>query len=369
MVISRRRLILAAGAAAAVPGVSWARAAESGGPAAALYRRAFVLDCNALASVGGMFDGDKAAGDLQALHGAGISAVKCTLGGFNGNFEETVADIAAAEALVERHPDIFIKLGAFADLDRAKREGKMALIYSFEGVAMLEDRLDRIGLFRGLGVRAMQLSYNHESPFGHGCLEDEGGLTELGRQAVAKMNERGVALDVSHSNARTTAEAIAASVRPPLVTHAGCRAVNPHPRNKEDRDMRALADKGGVMGIFMLPYLTDDTRQPMLDDYMRHMTHALDICGEDHVGIGSDVPFLTVTDADLEEMREDAAKRRAAGVSAPGENRPPYIPDLNTPRKLEKVADALLRRGYGSRIAEKVLGLNFRRAFKEIWLA
>ncbi len=368
--ISRRRLILAAGAAAAMPGGSWGRAAETGGTAAAaLYRRAFVLDCNALASVGGMFDGEKAAGDLQALHGAGISAVKCTLGGFNGNFEETVADIAAAESLIERHPDIFIKVSAFEDLDRAKREGRMALIYSFEGVAMLEDRLERIGLFRDLGVRAMQLSYNHESPFGHGCLEDEGGLTDLGRQAVAKMNERGVALDVSHSNSRTTAQAIAASVRPPLMTHAGCRAVNPHPRNKEDRDMRALADKGGVMGIFMLPYLTEDTRQPMLDDYMRHMAHALDICGEDHVGVGSDVPFLTVTDADLEEMREDAAKRRAAGVSAPGENRPPYIPDLNTPRKLEKVADALLRQGYGGRVAEKVLGLNFRRAFKEIWSA
>jgi membrane dipeptidase len=252
-VISRRRLILAAGAAAALPGGSWGRAAESGAPAAApaaaaLYRRAFVLDCNALASVGGMFDGEKAAGDLEALRDAGISAVKCTLGGYNGNFEETVADIAAAEALIERHPDIFIKVSAFEDLDRAKRERRMALIYSFEGVAMLEDRLDRIGLFRQLGVRAMQLSYNHESPFGHGCLDgDDGGLTELGHQAVAKMNERGIAVDVSHSNTRTTAQAIAASVRPPLMTHAGCRAVNPHPRNKEDRDMRALVEK--VLGL------------------------------------------------------------------------------------------------------------------------
>jgi membrane dipeptidase len=102
---------------------------------------------------------------------------------------------------------------------------------------------------------------------------------------------------------------------------------------------------------------------------MQHMSRALKVCGEDHVGIGTDVPFFTVEDADLKEMLKNEEQRKAAGVAAPGENRPPYIPDLNSPRKLEKVAAALLKRGYGSRVTEKVLGLNFRRAFKEIWTA
>ena len=371
---TRRDFILLSGAAALAaaldPKVRAASNQAGGRAAEALYRQALILDCNTLASIGqDIGDNEEGNVDLKTLHDSGISAIKCTLGGYNADFEHTVADIAAAQALIERRPDILIKVTRVEDLDRAKREGKTAIIFSFEGAAMLEGKLDRIDLFRRLDVRVMQLSYNHKSPFGYGCLDDDdSGLTDLGRQAIARMNALGIALDLSHANTRTTADGIAASTRPPLITHAGCRAVYRHPRNKEDRDMKALADKGGVMGIYMLPYLTEDTRQPMLEDYMRHMEHALNVCGEDHVGIGTDVPFFKVTDEDLKAMNDDLEQRRAAGVSAPGENRPTYIPDLNTPRKLEKVADALLRRGYSASVAEKVLGLNFRRAFKEIWI-
>jgi membrane dipeptidase len=97
------------------------------------------------------------------------------------------------------------------------------------------------------------------------------------------------------------------------------------------------------------------------------MDHALDRMGEDHVGIGTDVPFQKVEAADLEEMKKDVERRKAAGISAPGEDRPVYIPELNTPRKLELVAAALLKRGRPSRVVEKVLGANFRRVFGEIW--
>ncbi len=338
---------------------------KSGGDA--LYRRAFVLDCNTLASIGG-FSESEMPEIKQILRDSGVSAVKSTLGGGSADFESTVADIAAAQGLMERHPELFIKVIGIDDLDRARREHKLAVIFSFEAASMLEDKLDRIELFRGLGVRVMQLSYNHKSPFGYGCLDgDTEGVTDLGRQAIAKMNTLGVALDLSHANTRTTADGIALSTKPPLITHAGCRSVYAHPRNKEDREMKALADKGGVMGIYMLPFLTEDTRQPMLQDYMQHLLHALQVCGEDHVGIGTDVPFFTVSASDLEDMKKDEAERQAKGIAAPGENRPPYIPDLNTPRKLEKVADALLAQGYGSHAVDKVLGLNFRRALKEIW--
>lgn len=332
---------------------------------AELYRNAFVLDCNTLASIGSEFD---EAAKFQALRDSGITALKSTLGGANGTFEETVADIAAAQALVERHPDAFIKVRRHADLGRAKPEHTVAVIFSFEAASMLGDKLERIDLFRNLDVLIMQLSYNHDTPLGHGCLDGEtGGVTDLGRQAIARMNALGVALDLSHSNSRTTAEGIALSRKPPLITHAGCRAVFMHPRNKRDEEMKALADKGGVMGIYMLPFLTPDNRQPTLADYMRHMVHALKVCGEDHVGIGTDTAFFTVTDAELKAMKKDEEDRRRQGVGAPGENRPPYIPDINTPRKLERVADALLQHGYSASVADKVLGLNFSRALKEIW--
>ena len=331
-----------------------------------LYRDAFVLDCNALESIGCQFED---AARFEALADSGVIALKTTLGGANGTFQEAVADIAAAQALIEDHPESFIKVRRHADLERARAENKLAVIFSFEAASMLEARIERIALFRKLDVLIMQLSYNHDTPLGHGCLDGEtGGLTDLGREAVARMNERGVALDLSHSNTRTTAEAIASSYKPPLITHAGCRAVFMHPRNKRDEEMKALADKGGVMGIYMLPFLTPENRQPMLADYMQHMTHALKVCGEDHVGIGSDTAFFTVGNAELKAMADEAEIRRRQGVGSPGENRPPYIPDLNTPRKLERVADTLLKHGYSARVAEKVLGLNFSRALKEAWI-
>lgn len=336
--------------------------------AAELYRRVFTLDCNALAGIGFPISKDDPAGVTKLIHESGVNVVKATLGGADGGFAETVAAIAKAELLIEKQPDVFLKVNSVADFDRAHNEHKVGIIFSFEAAKMLEDKVERIEMFRGFGVRVMQLSYNRKSGFGCGCLDGEtDGVTELGRQAVAKMNEIGVALDLSHANTKTTADGIALSKKPPLITHAGCRAVHMHPRNKEDREMRALAGKGGVMGIYMLPYLTESPRQPMLDDYMQHMDHALKIMGEDHVGIGSDVPFLEVSKDDLEEMKKEEEERKKAGVAAPGEDRPPYIPDLNGERKLERIADALLKRGYKSSAVEKVLGANFKRVFAEIW--
>jgi len=101
----------------------------------------------------------------------------------------------------------------------------------------------------------------------------------------------------------------------------------------------------------------------------QHLEHALKICGEDHVGVGTDVPFFQVDESDLEEMKKSAEKRKADGIAAPGEDRPVYIPDMNTPRKMELVADALLQRGHKSGVVEKILGNNFKRVFGEIWTA
>jgi membrane dipeptidase len=332
-----------------------------------IYRDCFVLDGNALASIGGVLRADQA--DVtNVVRESGVTALKSTLGDAAGDFAAAVADIAAAEQLMEKRSDLFLKVRTHDDFDRARNEQKLGVIYSFESANMLEDKIERIELFRQLGVRVMQLTYNRRTPFGVGCLDGEtDGLAELGRKAIAKMNELGVAVDLSHSNTRTTAEGIAASTKPPLITHAGCRAVYMHPRNKEDRELKALADKGGVIGIYMLPYITASPKQPMLDDYMQHLEHALNICGEDHVGVGSDVPFFRVDDSDLEEMKKATEKRKTDGIAAPGEDRPTYIPDLNTPRKMELIADSLLKRGHNSAVVEKILGNNFKRVFGEIW--
>ena len=353
------------------PLLGWAAAEPKvSAEAAKLYGDSFILDCNALASIGWLPTREKQNEITKAIRESGVNAVKATLGGATGDFAMTVQDISMTDQLMEKRADMFLQIRTAADFDRARAEKKLGVIYSFESAAMLEDKVDRIEVFRGLGVRVMQLTYNRKTPFGVGCLDgDTDGLTDLGRQAIAKMNELGVALDLSHSNTKTTADGIAASTKPPLITHAGCRAVFQHPRNKQDRELKALADKGGVVGIYMLPYLTASPKQPMRDDYLQHLEHALKVCGDDHVGIGSDVPFFEVDDSDLADMKKATEKRKADGIAAPGEDRPTYIPDLNTPRKMELIADALLKRGLKAGAVEKILGGNFRRVFGEIWTA
>ena len=372
--MNRRTFTKTIGATAALAAINprsiWSAEESVSKEAAELYRKTFVLDCNALAGIGWPISDDDPLGVTKLILGSGVNVVKATLGGAQGKFEETVAAIAKADLLIEKAPNEFIKIDKVADFDRAKREGKLGLIYSFESPNMLEDKIERIDIFRGLGVRVMQLTYNRRTPLGCGCLDGEtDGLTDLGRKAIAKMNELGVALDLSHSNTKTTVDGIAASQKPPIISHAGCRAVFMHPRNKEDREMKALAEKGGVMGIYMLPYLTASPKQPMLADYLQHLDHAVKVMGEDHIGIGSDVPFLPIDQKARDEMKKDIEKRAAAGIAAPGEDRPLYIPDLNTERKMELITDALLKRGYKSSAVEKILGANFKRAFGEIWSA
>ena len=371
--ITRREFTKSLGGAVAIaalnPIFSWAvDEPQVSAEAAKLYRESFILDCNALASIGRLRSQNQQSEIAAGIRESGLIAVKATLGGATGDFAMAVADIASADQLIEKKPDLFLNVRTSADFVRARNEKKLGVIYSFESASMLEDKIERVETFRGLGVRVMQLSYNRRTPLGVGCLDGEtDGLTDLGRQAIAKMNELGVALDLSHSNTQTTADGIATSTKPPLITHAGCRAVYQHPRNKEDRELKALADKGGVIGIYMLPYLTASPKQPMLDDYLQHLEHALKVCGEDHVGVGSDVPFFRVDDAELAEMKQAAEKRKADGIAAPGEDRPTYIPDLNMPREMELVADALLKRGHKTAAIEKILGANFRRVFGEIW--
>jgi membrane dipeptidase len=358
-------LAMASGSAFSARGKS----SSSGSAARDLYRRAIVLDCNLAPDLDGHLPLSRAS--LDTIRGSGVTVMKSTIGGYKDSMDSTVEEIAFYQQLIEVHPDVFMQVRRPSDFATAKRENKLGIIFSFEGVGMLEGKIDRIELFRHLGVRVMQLSYNNTSEFGSGVMvaADSAGLTELGRSAVAKMNELGVAIDLSHANPATTRDAMAASTRPVLMTHGGCSAVHAHPRNKTDQQLRALAEKGGVIGIYDLPYLTASPRQPEVKDYVDHMAHALTVCGEDHVGIGSDQsvqPFDTSPEG-LEGFRKIEEQRHAAGVAAPEEDRPLYVVGLNVPNRCEIIAGSLLQRGYPARVTEKILGSNFVRAFSEIW--
>jgi membrane dipeptidase len=356
-------------ALAAAPALAHAASTDATvSPAAhSLYSRALILDCNSSPPYGEL---PLSQADLDLVRNSGINVIKLSLGGINADFAHTVAEIGEVLQLIEVHPAYFTQVRVAADMARAKRENKLGIIFSFESAEMLGGQLSSLTVFRDLGVRVMQLSYNRKSPFAAGVMEpDAGGLTPLGRDAVREMNRLGIAVDLSHANSATTSDALSQSDKPPVMTHAGCAALHAHPRLKSDEQLRALAARGGVVGIFDLPYLAASPHQPTVDDYMAHLEHALRTAGEDHVGIGSDTaiaPFDT-SPKGMAGFAKQLEERRKAGLSAPEEDRPTYVVGLNVPRRIEIIADQLLKRGYSSAVTEKVVGGNFERVFREIW--
>ena len=184
--------------------------------AAELYNRSLILDCNS----GPPFEDGKLPlpqNDLDMVRDSGVNVVKISLAGINGDFAQAVKEIAYVAQMIEVHPAYFTQVRVPADLERAKREAKMGIVLSFESVEMLEAKLERLDLFRNLGVRVMQLSYNRKSPFAAGVMEPMGGgLTSLGKEAVKKMNVLGITIDLSHAF-RTDVERLNANV-----------AANPH---------------------------------------------------------------------------------------------------------------------------------------------
>lgn len=334
------------------------------------YDDALVVDF--LASPGYFnYPADPPLDDAMAANAAasGITGVNVTVSA--GDFETTVARIARWEAEIERWPETLLRVRSLDQLQEAKRTARLGLIYGFQDTVPVDRDLDRIQLFADLGVKVMQLTYNVRNWVGDGCLEPaNGGLSNYGRQFVARMNELGVLVDLSHCGQQTTADGIRASSQPVAISHSGCSAVAPHPRSKRDEELRAMADGGGVVGIYLMPFLSPGT-VPTAEDVLAHIEHAIQVCGEDHVGIGSDLSITPIdgSEAYWSAHRDFVAGRIARGIAAPAEDPAVLftVPDLNTPRRMELIADAMAARGHASARIEKVLGGNWVRLFGEVW--
>jgi membrane dipeptidase len=339
------------------------------------YEQAFVVDALAGPMQFNIPQGALPLGDeaLDHISSSGITAVNLTVNaraGVNGSaFDNTRARIATWARELVANPATLVGVRSVADLRDAKASQKLGLILGFQDAVPIEDDLGRIEEFYELGVRIVQLTYNVVNKIGSGCLAaDDGGLSELGVEVVDCLDERRVLIDLSHCGPRTTLDGIRASRRPVSLTHSGCRAVFDHPRSKDDATLRLLAENGGVVGIYLMPFL-NPSGPPSAAHVLAHIEHALDVCGEDHVGIGSDQGIVPLdVGGDFTARFEEVSRQRtAAGIAAPREDTIPYVPDLNHPRRLETIADHMSARGHPSRVIEKVLGANFMRLFEEVW--
>lgn len=217
----------------------------------------------------------------------------------------------------------------------------------------------------------MQITYNRRTLAGDGCLEpNNGGLSVFGRELVAALNEKGILIDLSHAGPRTISDAAKASRAPIAISHTACAALVDRPRNVPDAEMRAVADRGGVIGIYLMPFLRAKG-QPTADDLFRHIEHAVNVCGEDHVGIGSDqtISPTALTDEFKKSHRDFVRDRVRRGIATPGESEAVFnlVPEYNCRGRLRVLAADLERRGLTSRRIDKIMGGNFARLFRDSW--
>lgn len=242
------------------------------------------------------------------------------------------------------------------------------MVFLFQDTHPIGTDLSRVGMFHDLGVRVMQLTHNTRNLVGDGYVDRvNGGLSRFGHDVVRELNEKRVLIDLSHCSEQTTLDAIRHSSRPCAFTHAGCRAVLPTERNKTDAQIRALADKGGVIGIFNMSCWLTESDQASVDAVVAHIEHAVRLAGIDHVGFGSDGPMGGVQRLS-EELTGHIQFYLSNEVRGVYPRRPSHVrvPELNMPRRLVILAQALDRRGFGEAGIEKIIGGNFFRLLGDV---
>ena len=297
------------------------------------------------------------------------------------SFDRAIKYVDAIHAFTDRHPDRLLFATTAAAVRRAKQQGRVAILIGVEGGHAIEGSLDRLRVLYARGARYMTLTWNNGnawagSSIGAGSTRT-GGLTDFGRQVVREMNRLGMLVDVSHTSDSTFFDAIAASSAPVIASHSSARAINEHPRNLGDAQLRAIAANGGVVNVnFYSRFLDPAYRQrveaveriiaeerraaratPAVDTaaararisahhdslmaaipptpfgvLIDHMVHVAKVAGVDHVGLGSDFDGVTALPAGMEDVMQ-----------------------------LPHVAQALLERGYSDSDVQKMLGGNMLR--------
>lgn len=278
-------------------------------------------------------------------------------------FQASLDDVLAYDRHIAAHGDRLLKALAVADIARAIESRRLAIFYQLQNSTPIQKDVERVTLLHTLGVRSIQLTYNYQNYVGAGCRERrDGGLTVFGIELLERMNAVGMLIDTSHAGMRTMADAIATSAAPITVSHTCCASVHAHVRNTTDENLRALAEKGGVVGICQIRTFVTDQRGDNLHRYFDHIDHAVRVAGIDAVCIGSDRDHRVIPDSQ-EEIDILIAEE---GAQFNPSEWPLYLTGMNGPRRMEVVWDGLVKRGYSSGDVEKILSRNLHRLYAEV---
>ncbi|HKW56816.1 MAG TPA: membrane dipeptidase [Candidatus Acidoferrum sp.] len=279
-------------------------------------------------------------------------------------YVETLQFLSGYNNLIARHDAWFQRVETSARLDAVKSSGKVGILLGVQNSEHFR-KLDDVDYFYGLGQRVSQLTYNSRNLLGNGSTERrDDGLSDFGLAVVERMNKLGMAVDVSHCGDRTTLDAFDVSKKPVLVTHSNCRALNPnHPRCKTDEAIKAMAAKGGVMGITEVRMFVSPKEPTTVDSMLDHYDYVAKLVGVEHLGVGSDIDLLGYDAMPPEENKQ----LRASYKGSYGFRDKIDLDGYHFAKRPFDLAEGLLRRNYSGANIQAILGGNFQRALEQIW--
>ncbi len=297
---------------------------------------------------------------LPRFKKAGFGLVSLTLGG-DKTFgpEAALTNISKAIAVCAKNPDLYVLVQTIDDVDRAQKEGKLAITMNFQGTNVLANDPGLVEVFYRLGVRHMLMAYNQKNLVGDGCAErTDAGLSRFGLALIKEMNRVGMLVDGTHTGYRTSMEAMEASTSPSIFSHCCAYSVFPHYRNIKDDQIRKCAETGGVIGVNGLGEFIDDMAATS-ESMFRHLDHIVNLVGAKHAGIGLDyvkdvAGFWKYVDENPEAWpdNEGKANRHTKFVQ---------------PEQIEDLAELMCRKNYSEESIRGVLGGNFYRVCKQVW--
>jgi membrane dipeptidase len=238
----------------------------------------------------------------------------------------------------EKNPDFIAPVKCYDDVLKAKKDGRVAAMLSIEGADVIEGKADLLRIFHRLGVRMVGLVHSIRNLLADGVADrrSKGGLSVLGVEAVELMERLGVIIDVSHLNDEGYWDLVEMTQKPFIASHSNARTICGHPRNMDDDMIRALAERGGVMGMNFAPnfvHPTNATVERMVD----HIDYIVELVGPDHIGLGSDFDGIPFTPSGLEDVT-----------------------------KMPNITKELVKRDYSLDDIKKVLGENHLRLFRKV---
>ena len=292
---------------------------------------------------------------LSRMKNAGHDVLSLTLGGDRTSLSQAVHKIAREREYFQSHSDDFVLVESVADIKRAKQENKLAIVFHFQGTNPIESNVQMAEVYYRLGIRHMLMAYNLRNPVGDGCKERmDSGLSHLGVNLVQEMNRVGMVVDCSHTGYNTTMDVMDVSTAPVVFSHSNPKALNDHPRNILDDQIKKCAGTGGVVGVNGVGLFLGNN-DSSTENQIRHVDYLVQMIGADHVGFGNDHVYAP------EETSPSAWNPPAAGDVPWSEI------SYTQPEQMPKFTESLLKKGYSELDVSNILGGNWLRIAEQVW--